>query len=225
MVFYNNNQLVEHICSIINKVQIDYIKVINKLKNEIIKVNKKNKVLEDIAFKAIENSENSCDNNKKNSKFYINSLDQMKKDMKLLLNMNSDLEKRYSKTVLENKLLEIELKNKKDIISYFESQNYELFVPSYSNNITNIDFDKNREEIIELRRKMKKILKTDNGFMNKINYISDILLKNDFLFNSVSSDLIYYIKNIQLDNIENDNEASPIFFRIFNEISKIIGLE
>lgn len=225
MVFYNNNQLVEHMCSIINKVQIDYIKVINKLKNEIIKVNKKNKVLEDIAFKAIENSENSCDNNKKNSKFYINSLDQMKKDMKILLNMNSDLEKRYSKTVLENKLLEIELKNKKDIISYFESQNYELFVPSYSNNITNIDFDKNREEIIELRRKMKKILKTDNGFMNKINYISDILLKNDFLFNSVSSDLIYYIKNIQLDNIENDNEASPIFFRIFNEISKIIGLE
>ena len=47
--------------------------------------------------------------------------------------------------------------------------------------------------------------------MNKINYISDILLKNDFLFNSVSSDLIYYIKNIQLDNIENDNEFEAAF--------------
>ena len=215
----------EQIYSIINRFQIDYLKIIRDLKNEIVKLNNKNKLLENITIKAITNSERANENNKDISNFYTKHINKMKCSMNELIKMNDEMRNNYSKAVLRNHLLMLDLKEKKDIISYFESQNYELFVPSYSISptvLSNVKIDKN--EITEIRSRLRKIIKQEDTFITKINYLSDILLKKDFIFNSVSSELLYFIKDIDVENIENEREACKIFMKIYDEISKIVGI-
>ena len=218
----NSNNGLEQFCSVINKLQIDYIKIIDDLKKEVLKLNKKNKILEEIAFKAIENSENASENNKNSSAFYIETIEKMKKDILQLIKINDDLTRKYSKSVLQNQLISLDLKEKKEIIAYFESKNYELFVPNYSNDTKAINNEKYSNDIIEIKNRLKKILKTEEPFLIKINYLSDILLKNDFIFNSISTDLLYLIKEIDVNIFETDKDAYPVFFKLYNEISKVI---
>lgn len=224
MEYYNSNKKIEQFCSIINKLQIDYIKIIEELKNEVLKSNKKNKILENIALKAIENAENSSQNNKESSQFYIDAIEKMKEDIKSLLKINENLSKNYSKSVLQNNLLELELKEKKEIIAYFEKKNYELFIPNYSSVESRFEKPELSNDIIDIKNRLKKILKNEDSFLSKINHLSDILLNNDFIFNSVPHSLLHYIKEIDVNTINNEKDAYHIFIKIFNDISKTVDL-